>query len=440
MRFYVHKLGCSKNDVDADYISARLIDAGHEPVPSAEQAESVIVNTCGFILPAKEESINEILRLGSLKKSGTLRTLYAAGCLTQRYGDDLLADMPELDGAFGHGALESLASAVTSSAKLEKTVRIDTRKLGYLSWKHRFISDGYPYSYLKISDGCDRGCTYCAIPSMRGRFRSRPLASIVTEAEFLAANGKKELILVSQEATLWGADLPERPGLIDLLRELERIDGVSWIRPMYLYPAKLEDAVIDFFGQSAKIVPYFDLPLQHINSEMLARMRRQIDRPGIERLLAAIRSRIPQATIRTTFIAGFPGESADIFGELCDFTAEFQFDRMGVFAYSPEEGTPSAEYADQVPDDVKAERVEMLMSIQREIAFEKNARIIGRTVEVLIDEVEDSVGGIGRTAADCPDIDQSVNVHGRGLRVGDFVAVSIDQVDGYDLVGSLQEE
>lgn len=436
MRFYVHKLGCPKNDVDADYISARLIDAGHTPVASAEEAESVVVNTCGFIQPAKEESINEILRIAGMKKSGGLRTLYASGCLTQRYGDEMLADMPELDGTFGHGALDSLANAVSASSKLEKTVRMESRKLGYLSWKHRFISDGFPYSYLKISDGCDRGCTYCAIPGMRGKFRSRPMASILTEAEFLAANGKKELILVSQEATLWGHDLPGRPTLIDLLTELNRINDVAWIRPMYLYPAQLETSVIDYFGAENKVLPYFDLPLQHVNSDLLKRMHRQIDRPRIERLLAEIRTRVPDHTLRTTFIVGFPGETEDQFAELCDFVQEHRFDRLGVFPYSAEEGTPASDYVDHIPDEIKNERVEIIMSIQREIALANNESLIGATFAVLIDEVSDERGQ-GRTMADCPDIDQMVTVRAGGLKVGDIVAVTVDSSDGYDLVGSL---
>ncbi|MBI5267591.1 MAG: 30S ribosomal protein S12 methylthiotransferase RimO [candidate division Zixibacteria bacterium] len=436
MRFYVHKLGCPKNDVDGDYIAARLIDAGHQPAASAEEAESVIVNTCGFIQTAKEESINEILRLAALKKIGQLQTLYATGCLTQRNGDEMLAEMPELDGAFGHGALDSLAQAVTGSTKLERTVRIESRKLGYLSWKHRYISDGYPYAYLKISDGCDRGCTYCAIPGMRGKFRSRPMASIVNEARFLAANGKKELILVSQEATLWGYDLPGTPALVDLLKELNAVDGVVWIRPMYLYPAKLDNEVIDYFGSGTKVLPYFDLPLQHINSRILDRMHRQIDRPGIERLMGEIRSRVPHATIRTTFIVGFPGETESDFGELCDFIEESQFDRLGVFAYSAEEGTPAADYGDQASDEVKAERIEIVMSIQREIALAKNAALVGKTLPVIIDEIDATGPALGRSGGDCPEVDQSVYVHGRGLRVGDMMTVKVTEVEGYDLVGS----
>jgi ribosomal protein S12 methylthiotransferase len=273
---------------------------------------------------------------------------------------------------------------------------------------------------------------------MRGKFRSRPLDSTLTEAEFLARNGKKELILVSQEATLWGQELPGRPKLIDLLREIDRIEDVLWIRPMYLYPAQLDNRTIDYFGSGRKVLPYFDLPLQHINSDILRGMHRQIDRPTIDRLLVSIRERVPQATIRTTFIVGFPGESAEQFGELCEFVEEQRFDRMGVFPYSAEEGTPAAEYGRQVPDEVKAERVEILMDIQREIALEKNERMVGQVVDVLIDEVRSDGSSEGRTMSDCPDIDQIVFVCGEGLAVGDLVRVKIDSVDGYDLNGSIR--
>lgn len=433
MKFYVHKLGCPKNDVDADYISARLIDDGHQPVGSPDDAESIIVNTCGFILPAKEESINEILRLGQLKKAGRLQTLYASGCLTQRYGDEMLADMPELDGAFGHGALDSIATAVTNKLNSRKTVRIESRKLGYLSWKDRFISDGFPYSYLKISDGCDRACTYCAIPLMRGKFRSRPLDSILREAEFLAKNGKRELILVSQEATMYGYGLPDGMNVIRLLQELEKIENLKWIRLMYLYPACLENDLIDYLLDDNKTLPYFDLPLQHVSESVLTAMRRRVDRAKIDALIDRIRSRNGRATLRTTFIVGFPGETDADFEELMEFTGQAEFDRMGVFTYSAEEGTPAEQMADQVPEEVKLERMDALMTLQRDIAFAKNSEMVGRTVEVILDSITDEGHAIARTQGDCPDIDQEVHVRGTGLAVGQIRMVHIDSADGYDL-------
>ncbi len=436
MRVYIHKLGCPKNDVDADYIAARLVDAGHQPVSSPDDADSILVNTCGFILPAKEESINEILRLGELKKTGNLKSLYATGCLTQRYGDELLTEMPELDGAFGHGALDSIADAVTNSRHLTRAVRRDTRKLGYLTWKDRFISDGLPWSYLKISDGCDRACTYCAIPGMRGRFRSRPIDSIVREAQFLADNGKKELILVSQEATIYGYDLKSRPNIVDLLKELDNVDGIEWIRLMYLYPAQLERELIEYMADANKSLPYFDLPLQHINTEVLAGMRRRVTRPQIERQLADIRTIVPNPIIRTTFIVGFPGESEAQFEELRSFVETEQFERLGVFPYSAEEGTEAGEYEGQIAENEKLRRVDEIMSRQREIAFDHNSALIETTQHVMIDAILDDGRAVGRTYGDCPDIDQDVYVTGDDLAVGQIRPVKIDAVDGYDLLGT----
>jgi ribosomal protein S12 methylthiotransferase len=438
MRFYVHKLGCPKNDVDADYIAARLIAGGHEPVSDPKQAESVIVNTCGFILPAKEESVNEILRLGQLKKEGRLKTLYAAGCLAQRYGDELMAGLPELDGAFGLGAIDSLAEAVSSFSTDRKCVKKESRYLDYINFKDRPVFDSYPYAYLKISDGCNRGCSYCAIPGIRGKYRSRPVESIVREAQFLADNGKQELILVSQEATLYGFDLKDRPSLIDLLQALEAIEGVRWIRVMYLHPAQLELELIEYLADDNKTLNYFDLPLQHVNSDVLTAMGRQIDRSGIERLLGAIRSTSPEAVLRTTFLVGFPGETEAQFEELKDFVAEYEFNRMGVFAYSAEEGTPAAMRQDQISEGVKAVRMDELMTLQREIVFAQNESLIGTVQEVIIDAM-DGNAAVGRTHGDCPEIDQEVFVSGGNFSAGDVISVRIDSAEGYDLRGTKVE-
>ena len=437
MRVFVQRLGCPKNDVDAEYIASRLAHDGHELVSTPDIAEAVIVNTCGFILPAREESINEILRLSQLKNGGQLRRLYATGCLTQKHGDELLDGMPELDGAFGHGALDSLAAAVGSEAKLTKTVRMETRKLGYLSWKDRFLFDTLPYAYLKISDGCDRACTYCTIPSMRGRFRSRPLDSIVREAEFLAANGKKELILVSQEATMWGHGLSGRTDVIELLEALDKVNGIEWIRLMYLHPAALTERLIDYMADPGnKTLPYFDLPLQHVNDDILKRMRRVVNKETIESLLRRIRAAAPNATVRTTFIVGFPGETEQTFAELVDFVGEWQFDRLGVFPYSVEEGTPSETMDEQVPEPVKSERVDAIMTRQSDIAFSKNERLVGSTIDVMIDSITES-GAVGRSRADCPDIDQEIHLAGKATSVGDICRVRIDSAEGFDLRGTL---
>ncbi len=437
MNFYIHKLGCPKNDVDADYIAARLIADGLTPVNDPERAQSIIVNTCGFILPAKEESINEILRLAELKNTGNLKTLYASGCLTQRNGDELLEGIPELDGAFGHGALESIATAVRQASRLSKTVKMEIRKLGYLNFRNRFIADKLPYSYLKISDGCDRPCTYCAIPMMRGRFRSRPLDSVLKEAAFLAENGKKELILVSQEATLWGYDLDGRPNIVTLLKALDKIDGIEWIRLLYLYPGQVQKELIEYLAADNKTLNYFDLPFQHVSTEVLSSMKRLVDKNGIIELMNSIRKTSKDAVVRTTFIVGFPGETEKHFEELYDFVADYELDRMGVFTYSPEDGTPAENFANQVPEKIKLERMDRLMTLQREIAFSRNNNLLGSIQKTLVDEIEEDGVAVGRTYADCPEIDLEIKVKDSQALAGEFYDVLIEQVDGYDLAGSI---
>jgi ribosomal protein S12 methylthiotransferase len=437
MRFYVHKLGCPKNDVDADYITARVIAEGNEYVTSTNKADVIIVNTCGFIQPAKEESINEILRLSQLKQTGSVRRLYATGCLSQRYGDELLAEIPELDGAFGHGALDSLARAVATGSRLERSVRVDSRRLGYLSWSQRHIGDSLPYAYLKISDGCDRACTYCAIPGMRGKFRSRPLESIVKEAQFLSENGKKELILVSQEATMYGYDLPGSPTIVDLLKLLDELPEIRWLRLMYLYPPKLDLNVIEYLADDNKTLNYFDLPLQHVNTRILTDMRRRMTDQQVADLIKNIRKVAPDATVRTTFIIGFPGETEEEFEELCNFVEETQFERMGAFTYSQEEGTPSAGFSDQVPEEIKLDRLDRLMSLQRQISFERNESLVDSIQEVLIDSAGENDFPIGRTRGDCPEIDQEVRLTHNGIPVGAIVKVMITGTDGFDLSGEV---
>jgi ribosomal protein S12 methylthiotransferase len=434
VKIFIQKLGCPKNDVDADYIAARLIDAGHKLVDDPSKADTVVVNTCGFVADATEESIDSILQLAQLKKTGKLKQLFASGCLSQRYGDEMLSEMPELDGAFGLGALDALAEALAGVGP-RKAVRQDVRKLAYLDWKSRAVTDRLPYAYVKISDGCDRKCSYCAIPQMRGKYRSRPAKSILNEALFLAEQGKKELILVSQEATLWGSDLAGRPSLVKLLDLLAAVPGIEWIRLLYLHPARTSSRLIEWIGGHEKAVPYFDLPLQHVNTEVLRRMKRESNRKTIERLLTEIRLKAPNATRRVSFMVGFPGETRAQFHELCEFVTEHRFDRLGVFAFSPEEGTSAAGLAQQVSARVKAGRMDRLMTLQQGIAFEKNNSLIGTEVDVIIDFVKSGGRAFGRTPGDCPEIDQIVSVHGRGLRVGDITPVAITAADGYDLTG-----
>ena len=440
MKFYIRRLGCPKNDVDADYIAARLIAEGHRPAEHPDDAEVVLVNTCGFIQAAKEESIEALLELAQLKSEGTVRNVIATGCLSQRYGNDLLNEMPELDGAFGHGMLEQIVAALKSGRRTPNLVSTDVRQLAWLDWKDRFISDAYPYSYVKLSDGCNRTCSFCSIPLMRGSFRSRPMDSIVREAEFLAANGKRELILVSQESTLWGSDLKEKSDIVQLLRRLEEVDGVDWIRLMYLYPSQVSDELIVHLASGGKTLDYFDLPLQHINDDILGAMHRTSNRRSIEALLDKIRRAAPDATLRTTFIVGFPGESEAQFEELLEFVIAQRFDRLGGFAFSPEEGTPAADMPDQVPDEVKEERLDRLMTLQQEVVFERNNSLIGNVEQVIIDEVLEDGDAVGRTRGDCPEIDQEVLVRRGEVSVGEIRPVRIEAAEGYDLIGSFIRE
>ncbi|HVP06325.1 MAG TPA: 30S ribosomal protein S12 methylthiotransferase RimO [Candidatus Acidoferrum sp.] len=437
MKVYIHKLGCPKNDVDADYMAARLVAEGHEPVATPEEADSIIVNTCGFILPAKEESINELLRLGQLKRDGKAKRLYASGCLAQRYGEDLLKGMGELDGAFGLGQLDALAAAMSNGNSERTATKIESRKLSYLAYKERLITDVYPYAYLKISDGCARNCSYCAIPAIRGKYRSRPLGDIIREATVLAEHGKREVILVSQESTMWGRDIPGKPSIVDLLEALDKVAGLRWIRLMYLHPLGLNDEVIEYMLTGKKTLAYFDLPLQHINTEVLRTMRRGVDRKRIEQLLARMRNRGRAVTVRTTFIVGFPGETKRQFEELKTFVADYEFDRLGVFSYSKEEGTGAAGLVRQVPQRVKQERLDELMAVQQEIALRNNRNLVGTTVDVMIDSVDTTGVAVGRTAADCPEIDQEIEVQGDGLSVGQIVRVKVTDAEPYDLVGTL---
>ena len=440
MRFYIHRLGCPKNDVDGDYIAGRLVRDGHELVSDIDVAQVAIVNTCTFILPAKEESIEAILEIAQLKQEGRLERLYVCGCMPQRYADELLASMPEIDGAFGLGELDALAKAVGQLGRNEHTVATDSRQLTYLAGENRLITDSYPYAYLKISDGCSRGCTYCVIPSIRGRFRSRRMADIVDEAAFLASRGKKELILVSQDTSLYGRDLKSRRGLVDLLRALEEVECVTWLRVMYLHPGSIGSELLDYMlAEDNKVLPYFDLPLQHANERLLRAMGRPSRRKQIEETLGRIRSLHPDAVLRTTFIVGFPGETEGEFEELLEFVAQWRFDRLGAFSFSAEEGTRAAAMADQVAEEDRLRRLDLLMSLQQTIAFERNISLIGSTLETIIDDCGNGGAATGRTRGDCPDIDQLVSVTGDGLRVGDIRPVRIERADGYDLHGQVVE-
>lgn len=435
MKIYIKKLGCPKNDVDGDMIAAELIRGGHEIVLEESGAEVVVVNTCGFILPAKEESIEEILKYEQLKESGKINRLYITGCLSQRYGDKLINDIEGIDGVFGLGEAASLVAAVNS--KIKRVISISDsliKEISHTSQLPRFIGHDYPYEYIKIADGCNRFCSYCAIPLIRGRYRSRKISGIVEEAKYLAGLGKKEIILVSQEGTGFGRDLEGDESPIRLLEEIERIEGIEWIRLMYLHPEALTNELIDYMTHSEKTLEYFDMPLQHVNDEVLKGMNRPLKRQRIEELIEKIRKASDQNIIRTTLIVGFPGEKDKYFTELLQFISDYRLDLVGAFQYSPEEDTKAVEMPGQVPEEIARERLDLLMTLQQEIAFEKNIALIGKLKQVIIDEIENEQQVRARTRGDCPEIDQSVLVKGSDLKPGDIVKVRITMAEGYDLI------
>ena len=439
MKFFIKKLGCPKNDVDGDFISGRLIDAGHQITDQADEAESVIINTCGFILPAKEESIQEILFYEKTKQQGKIARLYVTGCLSQRYGEKLLRDIRGIDGIFGLGELEALAGAMADGVSSRAKILINPAPdFSNLAGTRRYLESGYCYEYLKISDGCDRYCGYCAIPYIRGRYRSRSIENIISEAQFLAGAGRKELILVSQEGTGYGRDFKDGTNIISLLQRLEQVAGIEWIRLMYLYPEAVTDELIQYLSFSPKTLGYFDVPLQHISDIILSKMNRRINRARIEEILQKIRDASPDNIIRTTFIAGLPGETDTEFSELRDFIADFEFERLGVFKYSQEEGTPAARFAEQVPEKVKDERLDELMTLQQEIAFRKNIALIDTIQKVIIDKAEPDSLAVGRTKGDCPDIDQNVLVRDAKVKTGDILDAKIIMTEGYDLIATTE--
>lgn len=441
MRFYLLKLGCPKNDVDGDYLTGRLLADGHTLVRRPDDAEVMIVNTCAFIEEAKEESIDRLLELGLYREHDPDRKLFVTGCMAQRYADELRREIPEIDGIFGLGEWEAIASAMSTDRGIPTTRITESRLLTFKAGEHRYVDDQNGYEYLKISDGCDRQCSYCVIPSVRGRFRSRPVDELVREARYLAERGKQELILVSQDTTLYGCDLKDGANLVGLLKALDEIQGIEWIRVMYLHPAQVNRELIEYMADDGnKVLAYFDLPLQHVDSEILKAMKRPYSEEKIRRLISDIRKADPSATIRSTFIVGFPGESEEQFERLLEFVEEMELDRVAGFAYSQEEGTPAGGLPDQIDEATKAQRLDQLMITQQDIAFDKNESLIGTELEVMLDRWTDEDTAVGHSRGDCPDIDQLVLVRSPGLELGRIARVEVVASEGYDLIGEVTQD
>lgn len=421
-------MGCSKNLFDSEVMMGQLkanqFEVEHESV--SEDSEIVIINTCGFIDNAKEESVNQILHFVDAKKEGLVEKVFVTGCLSQRYKDDLEKEIPDVDGYFGTRDLP----------RLLKTLKAD--------YKHelvgeRIITTPSHYAYLKIAEGCDRPCSFCAIPLMRGKHVSTPMEELIKSAEHMVSNGTKEIILIAQDLTYYGLDIYKKRALADLLTELSKIDGLDWIRLHYAYPSGFPEDVLDVMRENPKVCNYIDIPLQHASTKMLKSMRRGITKEKTTALVKLFREKVPNMAIRTTLIAGYPGETEEDFQEMYDWVSEMRFDRLGIFAYSHEENTHAYNLEDDVPADVKKQRCEEIMDVQAGISYELNQKRIGETYKVLFDRIEGDYF-IGRTEFDSPEVDNEVLVkkdENTYVRIGDFANVKVTKADHFDIFGEL---
>ncbi len=430
MKISFTSLGCAKNLIDSEQMLALITAAGHEIVADPAQAEAAVVNTCAFIEAAQQEAIDAILELAELKKTGSLRRLVVTGCLPQRYQGDILKELPEIDAVLGTGSFPDIVQALESG---EEHFARFLDKNAPLPELDRTVTTGPGWAYIKIADGCDNRCAYCVIPSIRGKYRSRPLEAVIAEAESLARAGARELILVAQDVTRYGRDFRDGTTLAALLRELVKVEGVEWIRLHYLYPNEITDELIDVIASEPKIVKYLDIPIQHVNDAILRRMRRPETRASIEALFDKLRKRIDGVVLRTSLIVGLPGEGEKEFGELTDFLRKQKLPRAGVFAYSPQEGTAAAEMPDRCTAEEAETRRRAVMELQCGIMDDYDRRQIGKIFQVLCEGREDSLW-TGRRYADSPDIDETVIFSGDAVP-GTFAQVYIDELEDGRLTG-----
>lgn len=434
-------LGCPKNQMDAELMLARLEKAGYEITAESGLADVVIVNTCGFIEDAKQESIDNILEFAQLKKEGQIKKILVTGCLAQRYQQELVKELPECDGVLSLGANADIVEAVRQVTADGTFYRFPPREEWVLDGS-RVLTTPHFFAYLRIADGCDNRCAYCAIPFIRGNLRSRKMETLVAEAEALAASGVKELVLVAQDTTVYGRDLYGEARLPELLRRLCRIEGLRWIRLLYCYPEHISEELLDVMAAEEKVVSYMDLPLQHASGRVLKAMHRPGNRESLTALIAHLRERVPGIVLRTTVMTGFPGETEEDFEELCAFVQEIGFQRLGCFAFSPEEGTAAAEMPNQIPEEVKLRRRDIVMEEQQRISDRYNEAQIGKTVTVLVESFDQYAEcWFGRSEADAPDIDGKVFFAAKGrVRPGDMVRVRITDTMDWDLMGEMTDE
>ena len=449
LQIFFESLGCDKNLVDSEKMLGLLSRAGYSFTDDEKEADVIVVNTCAFIGDAKEESISEVLRLAKYKEEGRCRSLIAAGCLAERYKDEILQELPELDGVIGTSSWDGIVKLVEETLeRADKTPENRLSRFEELSrlpdaGGARVVTTGGHYAYLKIAEGCNKFCTYCAIPFCRGPYRSVPMEDLVREAEKLAADGVRELILVAQETTLYGTDLYGKKCLPELIRRLAAIPEIRWIRLLYGYPEELTDEMIALFAEEPKLCRYLDLPVQHASDRILKAMGRKTTRAEVTQLIRKLRERVPGIALRTTLMSGFPGETEEDHVENISFVKELRFERLGVFAYSKEEGTAAAKFKNQVPKRLREKRRNEIMRLQQGIAFEKANEMPGRRLEVM---VEGQVSGeenvyIGRTYMDAPDVDGYLFFASQEERLsGDFVNVKVTGAKGYDLIGEVEDE
>ncbi len=439
MKILFISLGCDKNLVDTEVMLGLLASRGYEMTDDEAQADIIVINTCCFIHDAKEESIQNILEMAEYKKEGKIKALIVTGCLAQRYRQEIIDEIPEVDEVLGTTAYDKILDAVDAALAGEHSVLIEDVDALPLPEAKRLVTTGGHYAYLKIAEGCDKHCTYCIIPKIRGSFRSVPMERLIAEAQDLAEQGVKELILVAQETTLYGKDIYGEKSLHKLLRELCKVSGIRWIRILYCYPEEITDELIRVMKEEPKICHYLDLPIQHANDTILKRMGRRTSKQELIDIIGKLREEIPDICLRTTLITGFPGETQEQHEELMEFVDEMEFDRLGVFTYSPEEDTPAATMPDQIDEEVKEERQAELMELQQEIAFDNAQNMVGREVLVMIEgKVADENAYVGRTYLDAPNVDGLIFINtDEELLSGDFARVKVTGALDYDLIGEL---
>lgn len=441
MRIMFVSLGCDKNLVDTENMLGILKDKGFEFTDDEMQADVIAVNTCCFIHDAKQESINTILEMAEHKKDAVCKALIVTGCLAHRYKDEITKEIPEVDALIGTSSYDKIAEVVLSvlEGKGYSCVE-DTDRLPIVK-NHRIMTTGGYYEYLKIAEGCDKHCTYCIIPAVRGNFRSFEMEYLLEQARYLADNGTKELILVAQETTVYGTDIYGKKALPELLRKLCRIDGLEWIRILYCYPEEITDELIQVIKEEPKICKYLDMPIQHSSDNILKRMGRRTTRQELVDVITKLRNNIPDIALRTTLITGFPGETEEDIDDLLDFVDTMEFDRLGVFTYSPEEGTPAASMTDQVPENIKEERRNRIMELQQEVSLDKSADMVGRVIPVMVEgKITDDDAYVGRSYKDAPNVDGYVFINTNAqLMSGQIVNVSITGSMEYDLIGELAD-